>query len=123
VMVIDDSIIRAGLKVARALGLGGLQATSAADHSFEVDPSAVAPDSWMEMEGDGTIRRLSLDVGQVNAAFAEMGDPRAIKRALKDPPETTFIDMQLALVSAPGIGQAILGDAENRNLQDWLAPG
>ena len=46
-----------------------------------------------------------------------------IKRALKDPPETPFIDMQLALVSAPGIGQAILGDAENRNLQDWLAPG
>ena len=123
VMVIDDGIIRAGLKVARALGLGGLQAAAAADHSFEINPDAVAPNSWMTMEGDGTIRRLSLDVGQVNAAFAEMGDARAAKRALKEPPNTPFIDMQLALVSAPGIGQAILGEAENRNLQTWMEPG
>ena len=123
VMVIDDGIIRAGLKVARALGLGGLQAAAAADHSFEIAPEAVAPDSWMEMEGDGTLRRLSLDVGQVNAAFAMMDDPRAAKRALTEPSDTTFIDMQTALVSVPGIGQAILGEAENRNLRDWLKPG
>ncbi|WP_435312535.1 4Fe-4S binding protein [Primorskyibacter sedentarius] len=123
VMVIDDGIIRAGLKVARALGLGGLQASAAADHSFEVNPDATAPESWVEMEGDGTVRRLSLDAGQINAAFAAMGDPRTEKNALKEPPVTTFIDMQAALVSVPGIGEAILGEAENRNLQDWLEPG
>lgn len=123
VMVIDDGIIRAGLKVARALGLGGLQATAAVDHSFEVNRDATAPESWMEMEGDGTVRRMSLDVGQVNAAFAILDDPRVAKRALSEPPDTTFIDMQTALVSVPGIGQAILGEAENRNLQDWLEPG
>ena len=123
VMVIDDGIIRAGLKVARALGLGGLQAEIAADHSFEVNTDAIAPDSWMAMEGDGTIRRLSLDVGQVNAAFAAMDDPRAAKRALTEPSDTPFIDMQLALASAPGIGHAILGEAESRNLQAWLEPG
>ncbi|MEB8387052.1 4Fe-4S binding protein [Rhodobacteraceae bacterium KMM 6894] len=123
VMVIDDGIIRAGLKVARALGLGGLQAAAEADHSFEVNAEATAPESWVEMEGDGTIRRLSLDVGQINAAFAAMGDPRTEKNALKDPSDTTFIDMQTALVSVPGIGAAILGEAENRNLQGWLEPG
>jgi len=123
VMVIDDGIIRAGLKVARALGLGGLQATTSADHSFEIDPDATAPDSWMEMEGDGTVRRLSLDVGQINAAFAAMNDPRTAKRALTEPTEATFIDMQAALVSVPSIGKAILGDAENSNLQGWLEPG
>ncbi|MDF1856038.1 NosR/NirI family protein [Pseudooceanicola sp.] len=123
IMVIDDGIIRAGLKVARALGLGGMEAEVKADHSFEIDPEATAPASWMTMEGDGTIRRLSLDVGQVNAAFAAMDDPRAAKRALKEPPETTFIDMQTALVSVPGIGLAILGEAENANLRDWLEPG
>lgn len=123
VMVIDDGIIRAGLRVARALGLGGLQATAASEHLFEVDPDATAPESWMEMEGDGTLRRLSLDVGQINAAFAAMDDPRAAKRALTEPSETTFIDMQTALVSVPGIGLAILGEAEHNNLTEWLDPG
>ncbi|MDF1872042.1 NosR/NirI family protein [Vannielia sp.] len=123
VMVIDDGIIRAGLKVARALGLGGLEAAATADHSAEVNPEATAPESWVEMEGDGTVRRLSLDVGQINAAFAAMGDPRTEKNALKEPPDTTFIDMQAALVSVPGIGEAVLGEVENRRLQAWLEPG
>ncbi|GAA6206776.1 NosR/NirI family protein [Cognatishimia sp. WU-CL00825] len=123
VMVIDDSIIRAGLKVARALGLGDLAAVVAPEHNFEVNAEAKAAESWMEMEGDGTIRRLALDVGQINSAFAAMDDPRAIKRALTEPAETTFIDLQLALVSVPGIGPAILGDAEDRNLREWMKPG
>ncbi len=123
VMVIDDGIIRAGLKVARALGLGGLAAEVSSGTLYEIDAAADAPASWMEMEGDGTIRRLSLDVGQVNAAFDAMDDPRATRRALTDPPEITFIDMQLALVSVPGVGEAILGEAENRNLTEWLEPG
>ncbi|WP_112322521.1 NosR/NirI family protein [Oceanibium sediminis] len=123
VMVIDDGIIRAGLKVARALGLGGLTAQVASGPAFEVDASAEAPEDWMEMEGDGTVRRLSLDVGQVNSAFEAMDDPRAARRALSEPPETTFIDMQMALVSVPGIGSAILGEAEQRNLTEWLEPG
>nr|AWJ66012.1 nitrous oxide reductase maturation protein [uncultured bacterium] len=108
VMVIDDSIVRAGLKVARVLGLGGL-APSTADTGprFELNPDATAPASWMTMEGDGTLRRLALDVGQVNAAFAAMDDPRADARALTEAPETTFIEMQAALVSHPAISKAI----------------
>ncbi|MHA3980096.1 4Fe-4S binding protein [Halovulum sp. GXIMD14794] len=123
VMVIDDGIIRAGLKVARALGLGGLTAEIEIGPMAEIDETATAPDSWMEMEGDGTIRRLSLDVGQVNAAFEAVSDPRAALRPLTEASETTFIDMQMALVSVPAIGEAILGGADNRNLQEWLEPG
>src|SRR5690606_6771058 len=75
VMVIDDSIVRSGLKVARALGLGGLQPEAASQGPvFEINPDAAAPGDWMTMEGDGTLRRLSLDVGQVNAAFAALDD-------------------------------------------------
>ncbi|MDF0602436.1 4Fe-4S binding protein [Psychromarinibacter sp. C21-152] len=123
VMVIDDSIVRAGLKVARALGLGGLSPEVSDGPVLELNADAAAPDSWMQMEGDGTVRRMSLDVGQVNAAFAAMDDPRAAERALEEPPETTFIDMQMALVSVPPIGEAILGEADNRNLQEWLDEG
>lgn len=124
VMVIDDSIVRAGLKAARALGLGGLAPDAAATGpAFEVNPEATAAEDWMALEGDGTLRRLSLDVGQVNAAFAALGDPRATAKALTEPPETTFIEMQAALVSHPAIAEAILGEGEAANLKGWLQPG
>ena len=124
VMVIDDSIVRAGLKVARGLGLGGLAPDAApSGPRFELNPDVAAPADWMTMEGDGTLRRLSLDVGQVNAAFAALGDERATARALTEPPETTFVEMQTALVSHPGIARALLGEAEAANLAAWLAPG
>ncbi|TDE37961.1 NosR/NirI family protein [Antarcticimicrobium sediminis] len=124
IMVIDDSIIRAGIKVARQLGLGGLVVEEAGTGpQFEIDPDAKAAPGWMTLEGDGTLRRLSLDVGQINAAFAAMDDPRAAKRALTEAPETTFIEMQAALVSQPGIARALLGDAEAKNLDAWLEDG
>ncbi|MBN9072994.1 MAG: regulatory protein NosR [Rhizobiales bacterium] len=124
VMVIDDSIIRSGLKVARALGLGGLAAEQAdAGPRFEIDPGAAAPADWPEAEGDGTVRRLLLDVGQVNAAFAENADPRAQERALTEPPETVFIDLQAALVSAPPVAEGLLAHAEAANLKGWLKDG
>ncbi|THV20550.1 NosR/NirI family protein [Peteryoungia ipomoeae] len=124
VMVIDDSIVRSGLKVARALGLGGLTPESGeAGPRFTVDADAAAPVDWIEAEGDGTIRRLSLDVAQVNAAFAEHADARARERALTEAPDTTFIDMHAALVSVPAIGKSLLGTAEEANLKTWLKEG
>lgn len=124
VMVIDDSIIRSGLKVARALGLGGLAPEQPdAGPRFEIDPDAAAPADWFEAEGDGTVRRLSLDVGQVNAAFATHADARARERALTEPPETLFIELQAALVSAPPVAEGLLGAAEAANLKTWLKEG
>ncbi|MCB1444397.1 MAG: 4Fe-4S binding protein, partial [Rhizobiaceae bacterium] len=124
VMVIDDSIIRSGLKVARALGLGGLapEADSTGPR-LEINPDAAAPADWFAAEGDGTLRRLSLDVAQVNAAFAAHPDQRARERALTEAPETTFIEIQAALVSVPAIGKALLGPAEEANLRNWLREG
>ncbi|MCV3739178.1 NosR/NirI family protein [Rhizobium sp. TRM96647] len=124
VMVIDDSIVRSGLKVARALGLGGLAPETAnAGPRFEIDPEAAPPTDWVEAEGDGTLRRLSLDVAQVNAAFADHPDERSRERAIAEAPQTTFIDMQAALVSVPSIGAALLGKAEETNLRGWLGEG
>ncbi|MBI1172525.1 4Fe-4S binding protein [bacterium] len=123
VMVVDDSILRSGLKVARALGLGGLAPEVAAGPTVEIDPAAKAPADWTAMEGDGTLRRLSLDVGQVNEAFAALNDPRATAKPLTDPPDSTFVEMQVALVSVPAIGQALLSAADQANLQAWLQPG
>ncbi len=123
VMVIDDSIVRSGLRVARTLGLGGLEPEAApTGPQYEIDPDAAQPADWFEMEGDGTIRRLSLDVGQVNAAFAQNPDPRAAERALDDPPDTTFIEMFTGLVSVPAIGQTLLDAGDYASLDGWLGP-
>ncbi|MDO5705342.1 MAG: FMN-binding protein, partial [Paracoccus sp. (in: a-proteobacteria)] len=121
VMVIDDNIVRAGLRVARALGLGGLgvdadESTPPRELATDVAPIA----NWAEGEGDGTIRRIVLTAGEINEAFAEHEDLRAGQRPLTNEPDTVFIDMQAALVSVPAIGQAVLGPAEFANLQEWL---
>ncbi|MDO9524549.1 MAG: FMN-binding protein, partial [Gemmobacter sp.] len=124
IMVIDDSIIRAGLRVVRQLGLGGLAVEEKAlGPQFELNLEAEAATDWMTLEGDGTLRRLSIDVEQVNAAFAAMDDPRAAARALTDPPNTPFLELEAALVSHPAIAKAILGDAAAKNLKGWLADG
>lgn len=127
IIVIDDSIVRAGLKVARSLGLGGLEpelASSGPTKSLAM-PSGddVTISDWQTLSGDGSIRSLRLDTGQVNTAFEETGDTRAIKRPEKGAPEDTFIDMQMALVSAPEIGRTLLGDDEYANLLAWLDDG
>tara|TARA_R110002020_G_scaffold16823_1_gene59305 strand:- start:321 stop:2570 length:2250 start_codon:yes stop_codon:yes gene_type:complete len=127
IIVIDDSIVRAGLKVARSLGLGGLEPelASAGPTKRLVMPGddAVTLSDWQTLAGDGSVRSLRLDVGQVNTAFEETGDARAIKRPEKGAPEDTFIDMHMALVSAPEIGRTLLGEADYATLQDWLDEG
>ncbi|WP_430472579.1 4Fe-4S binding protein [Thalassospira lucentensis] len=124
IMVIDDSILRSGIKVARSLGLGGLSAPETSNvPQFEIKTDATAPEDWFTLVGDGTLRRMSLDVGQVNDTFAAMDDPRALKRPIEDPAEETFIDMYVALVSIPAIGKATLGERGYNNLKAWLKDG
>lgn len=127
IIVIDDSIVRAGLKVARSLGLGGLEPelASAGPTKRLVMPGddAATISDWQTLDGDGSVRSLRLDVGQVNTAFEETGDARAIKRPEKGAPEETFIDMHMALVSAPEIGRTLLGEEEHAKLRAWLKEG
>ncbi|MCF6232633.1 MAG: NosR/NirI family protein [Rhodobacteraceae bacterium] len=123
IMIIDDSLVRSGIKVARAMSLGGLAPKVAAGPGREVDLALDQIKDWTTLAGDGSVRRLALDVGQVNAAFAETGDARAMKRPEAGAPDETFIDMHLALVSVPTIGRSLLGDAEYANLTNWLNEG
>lgn len=123
VMVIDDSLVRGGLKVARALGLGGLSPVAQAGPARELKPGEGTVEDWQALAGDGSVRGLTLDVGQVNRAFAESGDDRAAARPEKAPDEATFIDMRAALVSVPTIGRSLLGENEYANLQGWLNEG
>ncbi len=123
IMVIDDSLVRAGIKVARALGLGGLSSVQADGPKREIDMAQDATYDWTTLSGDGSVRRLTLDIGQINAAFEATGDQRAINRPEPGEPDDTFIDMHMALVSVPSIGKSLLGEAEYQNLRNWLDEG
>jgi NosR/NirI family nitrous oxide reductase transcriptional regulator len=124
IMVIDDSIVRSGLKVARALGLGGLAPKQvAAGPAHEVDMDFMAEMDWAALASDGSVRRLTLDIGQINAAFDASGDQRAAARPEVGDPAETYIDMQTALVSVPSIGRSLLGEAEYGNLVAELETG
>ncbi|PHO03071.1 4Fe-4S binding protein [Rhodobacteraceae bacterium 4F10] len=123
IMVIDDSIVRAGLKVSRALGLGGLSPITSDGPKREIDMTIDRALDWDTMTGDGSVRRMTLDIGQINKAFEDTGDERAAKRPEAGAVDDTFIDMHMALVSVPSIGRSLLGDAEYENLVAWLEPG
>ncbi len=124
VMIIDDSIVRSSIKVARALGLGGLvQNVSDAGPGYVVNMEKDTATDWATLVSDGSVRQLALDVGQINAAFKKSGDLRAAERPEFGPSDATYIDMQAALVSVPVIGRSLLGDAEYKNLQAWLGEG
>lgn len=127
IMVIDDSIIRAGIKVARELGLGGLKpelATAGPQKRLRTYPAGEVPVSdWQTLDGDGSIRTLRLDVGQVNQAFEAAGDEKAAARPEPGPADANYIDMRLALVSAPEIGRTLLGKEEYANLVAGLEDG
>jgi NosR/NirI family transcriptional regulator, nitrous oxide reductase regulator len=122
IIVIDDSIIRAGLKVSRALGLGGL-APPPATTDRTLQSEILDDPSWVELVEEGSIGQLSLDVGQVNRAFAEHGDTEAAGRPEPGSADETFIDMRSALVSVPTIGRALLGEVEYQNLTNELDEG
>ncbi|MEK6217401.1 MAG: NosR/NirI family protein, partial [Boseongicola sp.] len=78
---------------------------------------------WQEMVGDGSVRQLVLDVGQINEAFEATGDQKAIARPEPGDVSDRFLDVSTALVSVPSIGLSLLGEAEYRNLTEWLDDG
>ncbi|HMA14423.1 MAG: 4Fe-4S binding protein [Bacteroidota bacterium] len=120
VLVIGDSLVRSAARAARQLG--GTAGT-VAEARWELDPDAGTVADWQSLLGDGSVRRLSLSVGQVNEAFARSGNAKAAARPERGQPEDGFIDLYVALVSQPAIGRSLLGEAEYANLQRMLEDG
>jgi len=125
IMVIDDSVRRSGLKAARALGLEGFAATGAAStaEAKVVDRSKDAVRDWTTLLGDGSVRRFTLSVGEINAAFDKLGDPRGAAHHEAGPDSDAYIDLYVGLVSQPSIGRTLLGEAAYANLMRRLGEG
>lgn len=123
VMVIDDAITHAAIGMARALGIGGPPREAERRPAGRVKTDIAGIDDWLTLIGDGSVRRLTLDVGEVTAAFERAGKTEAAARSESSDPEDVFIDLYTALASAPAIGRSLLGEAEYGLLADRLEAG
>lgn len=127
VLVMGDSIVRSAVRLIRTGRVGGGDAGSAATalapvtKTLDLEHSEIR--DWTGLVGDGSVRRLRLTIGEVNDAFAKSGSMAAAQNP--EPGETgdTFIDLYLALVSAPTIGRSLLGDEGYQRLKEHLQPG
>ena len=124
VMVIDDSIKRAAVRAAKQLGLAGLKSddpSQVTKRSLIV--SGETPEDWTALVGDGSVRRLHLSVADINSAFTEQGNAKAIARPEEGAPEDTFIDLYVASLAIPTIARSLLGEGEYKNYKKKIKTG
>jgi NosR/NirI family nitrous oxide reductase transcriptional regulator len=122
VRVIDDSIVRSGLKIARHYGLGGLQPKSEGPKA-NIDSSILEISDWPSLLEEGALARLNLNLGRVNQVFLDAGDAAAALHPEEGAPEDVFIELYTAQVSVPTLGRSLLGEGEYNNLLKALEPG
>jgi NosR/NirI family nitrous oxide reductase transcriptional regulator len=126
VLVMSDSVVRSAVRLIRSgrLGAAGQTVASAAPPVIKtLDLSKSEVRDWQSLLGDGSVRRLSLTVGEVSEAFRQAGKEEAATNAETNDPNDTFIDLYLAPVSVPTIGRSLLGDAAYDQLTARLKPG
>ena len=132
-LVICESIKRSVMKLAGAYGLGNQQASQ--DNAVEapkriLDTSVTEIKSWDTLLQEGAIGKLHITVGEINQAFEKIGargghgqGKGPASKPERGDPESTFIDLYVAVVSSPSIGRSLLGDAEWEYLEGRLKPG
>ena len=120
VMVLNEAVMRSAHQVAVSLGLVSEHAQT------KNKPAIVLMDeyqkaSWTTLTGDGSIRRLLLNRGQVDDAFIG-SEAEGVDAAKPEQREDTFIDMYVAELTPPTIGRNLLGESQYQNLMDELKP-
>lgn len=124
VMVMDDTILRSAIKVARTYGLAGLkQELKQTGPVASVNPDINISNDWTGLLSEGSVKRLKITLKQINEAFAASGEPLALDYAEEGSDDEVFIELYAAVVSIPSIGRSLLGEHEYRNLQKKLQPG
>ena len=126
VLVMGDSIVRSATKLIRSGRLGGQgsQVAAAAPRVAKaIDTAKSEVRDWQSLVGDGSVRRLTLSVADVNQAFEKSGNAAAAARPEEGAPDDTFIDLHVADVAVPTIGRSLLGDDGYDRLAGRLKPG
>lgn len=127
VEVMSDSIVRSAVRLIKTGRIGGGGAVSAATalppvtKTLDLQHSEIR--DWASLLGDGSVGRLHLTIGDVNEAFAKSGNAAAAQNPEPGNANDTFIDLYVALVTAPTIGRSLLGDEGYQRLKENLQPG
>ena len=99
-VVLSDAIVRAARAVARSRGL------IAADR---LDLDLFRQNDWDGLLGDGSVARVALALGDVEAVLARSGGLYFPLGTRPDDPHTRFLDLYAALATPAGIGRNLLG--------------
>ncbi|NGZ29389.1 MAG: FMN-binding protein, partial [Magnetococcales bacterium] len=110
-IVINDGIKRAARQVLR--GSGGQQEQAV---KVTFNPPPFAATDWTTLLGEGAIRRLFLQNGDVDQAFKKMGVGSGEPYAKSGPADGLFIDLYATLATPEVIGRNLIGVAEYQNL-------
>lgn len=124
VMVMDDNILRAAIKVARNYGLSGLeQVRKKTGPIASVNSEINTIKDWQSLLDEGSVSRLKITLSQINQAFKDTGKPLVLDFEEEGDSNEVFIELYAAVVSIPSIGRSLLGKHEYRNLTKKLKPG
>lgn len=124
-MVIGDTITRSAIAVARAHGIdksGASRQAAPAAAARVLDEGQAEVQSWQALLDSGAVKNLRLSPEDVNQAFLQSGRKDAAEHG-EGGQDDTFIDLYVALVSAPSIGRSLLGDTGWQRLKERLKPG
>jgi len=130
-VVINDSLMRSALVLAKSRGFAGFPApreriVSAAAAPVERTVIADVPfaqTSWTTLLGDGSVRRLHLLNREVDEAFAKIGVGSPEPYGKAGVPSDDFIDFYFGLLTIETIGRSLLEEEDYRAIRSWLEPG
>ncbi len=130
VLVMADSVVRSAVRLVKSGRLSpgdassaGPAAAAAVTETKSLDLAQNETRDWQSLLGDGSVRRLTLSVSEINSAFEKSDNKDAAAHPEDGKPEDTFIDLYAALVTPPVIGKSLLGDSVYDRLQKRLKPG
>ena len=118
VIVVSDTIMRSARQVAAEQQL---IAAPSQTPPARVREDVFAPANWDELTGDGTIRRLQLTHGEVDASF--IGTPAEDYLRSPQPADKTFIELFYTYLNPPTAGRNLLGDTGYDQLMVELKDG
>jgi NosR/NirI family nitrous oxide reductase transcriptional regulator len=128
VLVMADSVVRSAVRLVKSGRLSPTNMAAGAAGTAEtetksLDSTQKESRDWQSLLDNGSIRRLTLSVAEINQAFEKSGSKEAAAHPEQGNPDDTFIDLYAALASAPVIGRSLLGDTAYERLCNRLKPG
>jgi len=118
VMVMNVAILKAARKVAEAIGIIDVDESRVAMSSIKTE--VFKPASWIDLTGDGSIRKLLLTQGAIDDAFV---GTEAENQVAETDRNNQFAEVYFTQLNIPTVGRNLLGESEYNWLMEQLQPG